>query len=237
MRPGRVLCALLLAVACARAPQDDAGYLGARTLPKDPANWVPKRDLQHLVEETAGMNQRLGRYPATFANEEEHASAYRDWRELLFDARVVARPADGVEARMWVLGELYRYGHDLSLRGAAELSDDNLSACVAQFPESVVCNGSLSMLYLSVKPTPARMERVERSLEVLRRSPDEDIAQFALAQYVHLRLVERDAPATRKAIDEYVAKYPKGRMAQQLIALRPRVDDLVHGAAAEDEEP
>jgi hypothetical protein len=235
MRTARALAVLLFAAACARAPEESGWKLaGPRTLPKDEAGREPKRDLQRLLEDTASLEKRLGGYPAHFASDEERDTAYREWSDMLLDARVLARPADGVEARMWVLGELYRIGHNLLLRGAAELADDNLSACVAQFPGSLACNESLVMLYLSVKPTPARMQRVERSLETLSDSREPPAEEFAATEYVHLRLVERNAPAARLAIDDYLEKYPEGRAAPQLRSIRPKLEEQLQPPLAEE---
>jgi hypothetical protein len=236
-RRAGVLFALLLAAACARAPDDeDRSYLDPHTLPKDPPGWAPSRDLERVIKDTGALEGRLGIYPQ-FASQEERVAAYREWRVVLLDARVVARPADGYEGRMWVLGELYRLGHVLGLRGAAELADDNLSACVAQFPDSQPCNLSISLLYLGVRPTPARLKRVEKSLEVLRRSSFDEINELEVWERIELRLLEHDAPGARQAIDEYLERYPQGRLAQYLTALRPKLDDEVQRLSEWEEEP
>jgi len=237
VRGACVLCALLLAMGCTRGPGKDTGYYSTNALPQDVPGWVPKRNLEQLVHDTGVMTDRIAAHNAQLASGEEREAIYRDWRELLLDARVVARPADGFMVRMWVLGELYRLGHKLGLYGAAELADDNLSACVAQFPTSVPCNGSLALLYLSVKATPARLARTEASLDVLRHAPQPAVVEIAFVETVYLRVAQRDAAGARVAIDEYLASYPQGEYASQLASFRPEVDEAVQHVAEREQEP
>ncbi len=230
----RALCALpavLLLAACARKPEASAAVAGEYklsewlSLPKNDPKHVASRDSGQLWNETVALEKSIGAYPARFHDETERQAAYQKWSDLLLDARALDWPPGSDERRFWVFGELYRQGYDLGIRPAAEAADQNLSQCLAEFPASVACNFSLVNLYLSVKPTPERMERAEHSLAALRVILGPDPNEGVEVEIVYLKVAQRDAPAAQEAIDSYLEKFPNGQYAARLVRLRAKLDN------------
>jgi hypothetical protein len=226
--------ALSLALAaCASPPQPKpvvthaTAGLPAKAFPLPPPEPGRKatRSADEIQSATAALNRNIGSYPPEFADDDERDAVYREWSDLVKDARALDWSALGEERRLAALGELYRQGHNLDVVGSAELADELLGKCLEQFPRSDPCNRSLVYFYASVTPSNERLARAEKSLLTLREvrgpAPNEEVERL----FVLLRVLGADAPGAQSAIDSYLEKFPNDPHAESLRELSRMLDD------------
>jgi len=228
----RALALLALATglaACAsKQPALLPGQLPSKVYPM-PSDGPPvtRRSPDEFKATGDRLLDKLGDYPPRVASEAERDKLYAEWTDMLRDTKTRDwSQARSQTARLAVLADLYRMGHNLDVDGSAERTDDCLKECLARDAFSVGCHWTRAQFYLSIEPTSDRLMLAEASLDTLRRvlGPEPDRAvEF---EYVKLRLMSRDVPGAQAAMDSFLQKFPDERNSQQLKDLQKALDDV-----------
>jgi len=174
------------------------------------------RDLQPII----------GRYPPRLRDEAHRQDVYEAWIDVVASAEGLGSEAPE-EARLYLLAELYRQGHNLDVRGAAELADSNLGRCLDLFPRSRPCNLSASFFYLSIIPTAETLSKAERSLMALRREASPGFDEEAEAGFIFLYLQSRDVDRTRGQIERYLRLFPSSGRADDFRVMRDHLGPTI----------
>lgn len=149
--------------------------LAADRLPMPaPIVGIAAAPVAQVTGELSALNREIGGHPARFASEAARQAAYRKWAALAQQVWMIEAREPKAEATLFLLGELYRQGHLLEVKGAASRADAALGACLAHFPDAVPCHFAAAYFYLAAHPRYA--PRAEASLLRLRelRKPEVD---------------------------------------------------------------
>jgi hypothetical protein len=223
-RTSALLALALLLAACAAKPKPDLlpGQLPDKVFPM-PSDGPPitRRAPKELEATGHRLVEKLGDYPPRFANEAERDQVYAEWSDMLRDVKTRDwSRAPSKTARLAVLADLYRLGHNLDVAGSAELAEDTFKECLASDAFSIGCNWTRAEFYTSVEPTSERLMLAEASLDTLRTvlGPQPDRAvEF---EYIKLRLMGNDLPGAQAAMDSFLEKFPDEKTSAEIQALQ-----------------
>jgi tetratricopeptide (TPR) repeat protein len=164
------------------------------------------RNFESLNREVANLNKYIGSYPPRFSGEDEREYIYQLWLELASDAEAYAKSLNRDEKSIYILGELYRQGHNMDVRGSAERALSSLSECLNKYPNSVACHLSASYFYLSIGQ--AYLDSAEKSLSFLRSHYSPKLNTEVEAGYAFLYLYRQDVPSAKSQLGKYITTFP-----------------------------
>lgn len=225
----RAWCAGLaaLAVFACVAPASGPGAGGASTPPSLPAPTpfdlppeppVAVREHQRALAELGraldALEPAIGDWPPAVSGETERHQVFARWRAVLERARALDVPGDQDPAVLWLVGSTWRQGHNLEVKGAAEMAIARFEQCLAVDPAFVECHRGLGRLYLASTPehAPAAEDHLRRARELYAPSVHPDLErQIAVALVVQGRTAEALAH-----LDGYLAEQPGDGRAREL---------------------
>jgi hypothetical protein len=204
-----VLVVTLLLQACAAGGPRPPKTLPVKkfAIPADPAV-RPAATFGGVEAEVTALQRPIGGYPPRLESEEERDQVYARWSRALVEARSLEPREDQRESKLYLLSELYRQGHNLDVDGAASAAFGTLEECLEAYPRSRPCNLSASYFYLSTSGIPDRLDRAERSLNVLSELAAPGLDQDAEAGFVWLALYRGNGEEANRRIDRYVDAFP-----------------------------
>lgn len=216
----RLLLALCLCGCAAQAPGPPHG-LSARTfaLPAAPAE-LPAASFDTVEAEVDGLQATIGGYPPRFTSEAHRDAIYARWSNTLLAARALDVRDGQLPRKLYLLGELYRQGHNLDVAGAASEAVRTVETCIETYPGFLPCHRSASYLYLSTSGVPSRLERAERSLTALRDAAAPDLDDDAEAGFIWLAIHRQDRATASRLIDRYLAAFPHSSRAEGFRAIQ-----------------
>jgi len=190
----------------------------------DPTALAPERSFREVNEAVTAFQPLIGRYPPQIESEQDREVIYEAWSGILLSAQAWPEgEGRDEEARLYLLAELYRQGHNLDVLGAAELADESLMRCLDLFPTSRACNLSASYFYLSVIHTSDVAKKAEKSLATLRSEAIPGYDEEAEAGYVFLHLYQRDTERAREQMERFIELFPESARAEDFRRMLPHV--------------
>ena len=183
----------------------------------------PSRSLEEVEENVRKLNTSIGGYPPRFNSAGHRVQVYVEWSGLLEDALAHQEMEGNSEPVLYVLSELYRQGHNLDVRGAADKASSSISTCLKKYPSSVHCHFSSAYFYLSVDPK--YVNNAEISLSFLRDHFSPKVNYDVERNYVILYIFKRDANAAMRQIDYFVQQFPNSPDKEHFLKMRLGLED------------
>lgn len=205
-----IVCLLVLLTSCSNQKRTIPGTNITEKSFEMPTSEKTKssRSSVEIEIESKKFNYVIGGWPPRFSSEEERDSTYERWSDVLTDAKALHKVEGDQERMFYLLGEIYRQGHNMDVKGAGELAGRFIEKCIDVNPRSVPCHMSSSLYYLSVSPNDFTLSQAERSLLFLR----ENIAPNTLADvergFVFLYIYRKEEVDAILQIDRYLKLYP-----------------------------
>lgn len=202
-------CLVLLAVAgCAATLKTAPHGLPERVLSLPTlSRTCPVRSLSEIEAGVDGLNEQIGSYPPRYRDEAHREATYVLWSDLVVDVNAPCLEVND-EKRLFLLGELYRQGHNMDVSGSAERAESTIELCISRYPRFPPCHFSAAYFYLSVAPEPMRLQRARRSLDVLRFEFQPQPNAEVESGYVFLHVYEGDPRAAIEQINLFLASFP-----------------------------
>lgn len=211
----------MLCAACTSSQTRPPHGLSAKSFPMPTAPAAPPGATFASVDgEIAVLQPSIGSYPPHFKNEGQRDAVYLRWSNALLQARGLNQDAAHDEARLYLLAELYRQGHNLDVEGAGPQAMNTIETCIQRHPRSRYCHLSSSLFYLSVTGPPERLERAERSLIVLRELAAPQLDENAEAGFIRLAIARGDRAEANRLINRYLEAFPRAPRAETFRAFQ-----------------
>jgi hypothetical protein len=217
------LVAVLAACASAPPPKTIPGTnLVEKHFSLPPRDRAPSgRSVAQVEAEVNGLNAYLGSYPPRLLDESHRTATYEAWSQALVDVWAM-RPAEGEEERvLYLLGELYRQGHNLDVTEAAHLAEQAIEGCIGKFPETEKCRFSASYFYLSLGPK--YLARAQQNLDWLRMHFEPRVHPEVERGYVYLHVFRRDPAKAATQINYFLSQFPGSPERNNLLRLRQQL--------------
>lgn len=131
------------------------------------------------------------------------------WTDLLRDAN--ALPQDS-EDFLFLNAQLYRQGHNMDVRYAAQKSDEYIQSCISAYKNSEKCHLEATYLYLQIGPPNIKLAK--KSLKVLKKMYKPKLSEEVEAGYVFVYLYSRDNKGAIKQIKKYLTEFPNAGRAE-----------------------
>lgn len=156
--------ALLMSSACATSsPDPDAVPPSASTplpaptpiaVPPEPPMAVREhqRAMAELGRALDELEPVIGDWPPAVSDETDRHHVFAKWRAALERAQALDRPGAQDPAVLWLVASTWRQGHNLEVKGAAEMARSRFEQCIAVDPAFVECHRGLGRLLLASKP-------------------------------------------------------------------------------------
>jgi hypothetical protein len=213
-----VLPSIVLATclaACSASDTRPPHGLSAKTFPMPamPAG-PPGASFSSVDAEIAILQQSIGGYPPRFTSEGQRDAIYTRWANALLQARGLNGEGEHQEAKLYLLAELYRQGHNLDVQGAAPQAMAAVERCIELYPRSRPCHFSASLFYLSVTGPSQRLDKAERSLIVLREEAAPALDENAEAGFIRLAIARDDRAEANRLIERYLIAFPRSPRAE-----------------------
>ncbi|HVP27532.1 MAG TPA: hypothetical protein VMW35_00050 [Myxococcota bacterium] len=160
-------------------------------------------ELSHVLDE---LEPKIGRWPPRITSASEAHELFARWRNAFEKAQALDVPGGQDPVTLWLVGSVYRQGHNLDVKGTAELAAARFESCLALDPTFVQCHLGLGRLYLASKPEQAVLaeQHLRKARELYAPSVHPDLEQdITLALLLQGRT--DDALAH---IDAYLAEQP-----------------------------
>jgi len=167
---------------------------------------TPLRTARILEQEINIQNEFIGTYPPNYRTESQREQIYQDWVEFLLDAGALKYQNGETEETLYLLSELYRQGHNLDVKGAAEKAAKNIEKCIENFPDSVPCH--FSSMYFYPTANPKFISLAERSLKFLRTKFPKGSNKAVERECITIHLFEGRLPEAAEHIDFYLSVFP-----------------------------
>jgi hypothetical protein len=169
----------------------------------------PLRKIDSLTSKADALNSVIGHYPPAYTSEEQREKTYALWSDLLLD--VNALPHDS-ENFLFLNAQLYRQGHNMDVRYAAQKSDEYIQSCISAYKKSERCHLEATYLYLQIGPPNIKLAK--KSLKVLRKIYKPKLSEEVEAGYVFVYLYSRDNKGSIKQINKYLKEFPSAGRAE-----------------------
>ena len=168
-----LILAPLISAATPTEPRLQANAEQAFSMPDLQQEISTEYTFEQLKEEQRKLNRALGGYPASFFMANHKKQVYQKWTEILI-ATAKFQPSNKQEAsdRVYLLGELFRNGHNMNIAGSTEEADKAISTCLHYEPESIRCQFSAALFYMTVNEQ--FFPEVEQQLATLKQYYGED---------------------------------------------------------------
>lgn len=183
----------------------------------------PRRPLDLVLSESSALNRYIGSWPPRFASEQERHKVYELWKNLLADAVSHHQHAPDDMRTMLALSELYRQGHNLDVRGAAEKANETIQACITKDRSYLPCHFSASYFYLAIGVD--YIDYAESSLRALRKHYGVYKNPEVERGYAFLFVYKQDVEGALDHIDKYFAAF--GNNAPQSEFFKALQEDLM----------
>jgi hypothetical protein len=167
------------------------------------------RNLDSLISEAKVLNSVIGHYPPAYTSEEQRDKTYALWSDLLLDANAFPRDS---ESSLFLNAQLYRQGHNMDVRYAAQKSDEYIQSCISAYKQSERCHLEATYLYLQVGPPNIKLAK--KSLKALKRMYKPKLSEEVEAGYVFVYLYSRDNKGAIKQINKYLKEFPHANRAE-----------------------
>lgn len=202
-------------VGCTASDTRPPHGLSAKTFPMPamPAG-PPGASFASVDAEIAILQQSIGGYPPRFSSEGQRDAIYTRWANALLQARGLNGDGEHREAKLYLLSELYRQGHNLDVQGSAPLAMETVERCIELYPRSRQCHLSASLFYLSVTGPPQRLDKAERSLIVLREEAAPRLDENAEAGFIRLAIARENRAEANRLIEQYLVAFPRSPRAE-----------------------
>lgn len=222
------LCLLVLNGCVSRptAPPDPRPYAlrveqSPLALPPNSPPELEFSDAQALLPRLEALYPQIGGWPPRYQSEAERQQIYRQWVQMLQVARVLLAQENNSEPSRYVLAELYRIGHNMDVKGAAEEAQRQIHACLKSYPQSMACHFSSIRYYLAVAPL--QLELAETSLTYLRGAFSPEFNEEVERGFVFLSLYRRDHIQARRQIEDFLALFPESPFRADFETIRERL--------------
>ena len=230
----RILCAFGACVAagvflgCAQPPKVEPHGLPEKIFPMPAGTRAqPRRSPEALGSAIVALYPTLGGYPPRYQDEAHRDQLYARWTDIWLDATAYPPGSLGdEEARLFLLAELYRMGHNLDVRDAGPEANRYVTECLSLFSRSRACNLSAARFLLSIAGGPGsdHLDRAQVSLEVLREEYRPVVDEETEAGFVFLYLHRLDHVAAKAQIDYYLTHFPDTQRAADFQRMRTALD-------------
>jgi len=209
-----ILLATCLA-ACSAGDTRPPHGLSAKTFPMPAMPAAPPgASFSSVDAEVAILQRTIGGYPPRFTSEGQRDAIYTRWANALLQARGLNGDAEHREAKLYLLAELYRQGHNLDVEGAAAQAMATVERCIALYPRSRACHYSASLFYLSVTGPKQPLDKAERSLIVLREEAAPALDENAEAGFIRLAIARDQRAEANRLIERYLIAFPRSPRAE-----------------------
>ena len=169
----------------------------------------PIRNLETLSKEAEALNSILGHYPPSYNSEEEREKTYTLWSDLLLDANALPQQS---EEFLFLNAQLYRQGHNMDVRYAAQKSDEYIQSCISAYKKSEKCHLEATYLYLQIGPPNIKLAK--KSLKALKKMYKPRLSEEVEAGYVFVYLYSRNNKGAIKQINKYLKEFPSASRAE-----------------------
>lgn len=169
----------------------------------------PIRNIVTLSKEAEGLNSIIGHYPPAYKSEEQREKTYALWSDLLQDANALPHNS---EEFLFLNAQLYRQGHNMDVRYAAQKSDEYIQSCISTYKNSEKCHLEATYLYLQIGPPNIKLAK--KSLKALKKMYKPELSEEVEAGYVFVYLYSRDNKGAIKQIKKYLAEFPSASRAE-----------------------
>ena len=161
------------------------------------------RGIDTLMSEASALNSLIGRYPPSYKTGEEREKTYALWSDLLQDVNTIPQNS---EEYLFLNAQLYRQGHNMDVRYAAQKSDEFIQSCISTFKKSEKCHLEATYLYLQVGPPNTKLAK--KSLKALKKMYKPNLNEEVEAGYVFVYLYSRDNKGAIIQIKKYLKEFP-----------------------------
>ncbi len=179
---------------------------------------VPSKSLETLEKEVSNYNKYIGAYPTNFLNEEQRDSIYNQWSKSLVEIKAYIQANPNSETASYLLGELYRQGHNMDVIGAAEKAITVIDQNLEKYPDSIKSHFSAVYFYLSIGPKYA--PQAEKSLLKLKQLFQPDTNQEVEMKFILLYLIQKKNDTAIQQIDAYLKLWPNASDVKMLQGMR-----------------
>ena len=180
----------------------------------------PIRSVDKLTEEAEALNSMIGRYPPAYTSEEQREKTYVLWSDLLMDANALPRNS---EEFFFLNAQLYRQGHNMDVRYAAQKSDEYIQSCISTYKKSEKCHLEATYLYLQIGPPNIKLAK--KSLKALEKIYKPKLSEEVEAGYVFVYLYSRDNKGAIKQINKYLKEFPSASRAEMFKKILAGIKD------------
>lgn len=181
------------------------------------------RNVESLAKEIDQLNYKIGGYPPVFTSEMDREGVYLLWSNLLADALVYQKESQSSEMSLSLLAQLYRQGHNMDVRGAAESANLTIMNCLDIYPKSVPCHFESSYFYLQVSPMNTKM--ASRSLKYLRKHFKKKLNEEVESGFVFLYLQTGKYRKATKQINYFFKQFPDSNRVEMFKQIKKGIEE------------
>lgn len=140
-----------------------------------------------LEEAVDHLNQYIGSYPPRIESDKHKAEIYQEWKKCLQEALALRQELGDTEKVLFLLGELYRQGHNMDVEGAASKAQAIYDISLSRFPDSYEIHLFASYFYLSINPryAPKGEAILDRLREIVGNRNDFEVERGYLFAYLY----------------------------------------------------
>jgi hypothetical protein len=180
------------------------------------------RNADVLIAQAEGLNARIGRYPPVFYSEFDREGVYLLWSELLGDAVIFNKTSRDSETSLFLLSQLYRQGHNMDVRNAAQKANEVLAKCLDIYPASIPCHFEASYFYLQISPTNTALAR--KSLVFLKKQFRKNSNENVESGFVFLHLYSGENKKAVKQIKSFIKAFPESARIKSFVQIKDAIE-------------
>jgi hypothetical protein len=181
------------------------------------------REISVLIGEADQLNPKIGGYPPDFNSEFDREGVYLLWGDLLADAVIFNRTSQDSEKSLFLLSQLYRQGHNMDVRNAAQKANASILKCLDVYPKSIPCHFEASYFYLQVSPTNTKLAK--KSLVFLKKQFKKNPNENVESGFVFLHLYSGENKKAIKQIKYFIKTFPDSSRVNSFAQLKEAIEN------------
>ncbi len=132
-----------------------------------------ERHLQDVDGKLSALRPVLGGYPPQISSDAQLKEVKRQWTDTENELKTLRETYPNSAEIEWRLGEVYRFGHNLDIPGAAQLCVAHLERAISLQPDLVAAHLELGMFYTDagIRWAPLGERSLRRAIELSGATP------------------------------------------------------------------